>query len=76
MRNSCKGCPDKKEGCHDGCVKYVSDWLAYQTKKSEIMEGRRGEALSKNLVIESKKRGQHSKNLAKLAKKSRRLFEG
>lgn len=38
MSSCCMSCEDKKPGCHDGCIKYISETLADMSVKHEIHE--------------------------------------
>jgi len=38
MSSCCMGCNDKSPGCHDGCIKYISETLADMSVKHELHE--------------------------------------
>lgn len=43
MNASCMSCKDKYPGCHDGCIKFISQSLAFMEQKEEIRKGRNKE---------------------------------
>jgi len=68
MKSRCFDCEDHSVGCHDGCVKYLSDWLANEEEKKSLNKAKAKGKLIRDLVNESKARQNKSRTLGKLAK--------
>lgn len=68
MKSRCFDCKDHSEGCHDRCMKYLSDWLANEEEKKSISKAKAKGRLIRDLVNESKARQNKSRTLGKLAK--------
>lgn len=58
MQTNCKGCTERKPGCHDKCEKYKK----YKAQNEEIRERRRSANMIRAMIIE---------NVIKLKKRSK-----
>lgn len=58
MRTNCKGCTERKPGCHDHCETYKK----YKEQNEEIRERRRSTNMIRAMIIE---------NVIKLKKRSK-----
>lgn len=61
MRAPCKGCKDRRQGCHSVCEAY----LAFRAQQLKVYEIKRqlGEQISVHRdMVEKRKREQHRKN--------------